>query len=68
MKDFSARNGFIFYSDKVFTVGTQTALDNESWLSTSQHVMEEISYDGETENALSKKTVKNVLLGDDSRF
>ncbi|MEE2694447.1 MAG: hypothetical protein VX884_03070 [Pseudomonadota bacterium] len=68
LKEFSARNGFVLHSDQVFTIGTQTALENESWLSASQHLVEEISYDGETEKTLGQKTLTNVLRGDDPRF
>ena len=68
LKEFSARNGFVLHSERVFTVGTQTALENESWLSASQHLVEEISYDGETAKKLGQKTIPNVLRGDDPRF
>ena len=69
IKEFSARNGFILHSEKLFKIGTQKrGSETESWLGASTHQVKELHYDGETEKVLNIGTVKNVLWETDSKF
>ena len=69
IKEFSARNGFILHSGKIFKVGSQKrGNETESWLGASTHQVKELHYDGETEKVLNIGTVKNVLWETNSKF
>ena len=69
IKEFSARNGFIINSEKVFKVGKQKrANDKESWLGASTHEVKEYSYDGKTYKIKNTKIIENVLRGNNKEF